>query len=111
MSELRSPAIGRVFLTSIPALVLVLGRSELGSFVWRVHHEARPLIYLRPLPPGCTTSGPGPHPSVYRSHARTCGQVLLASLHFRVLRTDGTRTGPADNLSEPRFHFHRESPG
>lgn len=56
---------------STPAPAVALGRSEQGSFVWRVHHDARPLIYLRSLPLGCTTYGPGQHPAARRSRART----------------------------------------
>ena len=37
---------------SIPAPPVALGKSGQGSFVFRGHHEARPLIYLRALPQG-----------------------------------------------------------
>lgn len=43
---------------SIPAPPVALGKSGQGSFVFRGHHEARPLMYLRELPPGCTTYRP-----------------------------------------------------
>jgi hypothetical protein len=65
----RSVLIGLT--ASTPAPAAALERAGQVSFVWRAHHDARPLIYLRSLPPGCTTFGPGQHPAVRRSHAHT----------------------------------------
>jgi len=56
---------------STPAPAVAIGRSGQESLVWRAHHEARPLFYLRSLPPRCTTYGPGQYPVSRRSHART----------------------------------------